>query len=108
MGALEDYISTRESAPIFITKTGKRMDQPAAWRLVRRLARNTGVDVGKLNPHSFRDSFVTAALDAGVSLRDVQDAAGYADPRTTRRYDQGSAQPRPCGHVRGHGVRHRG
>jgi integrase len=31
---------------------------------------------------------VTAALDAGVSLRDVQDAAGHADPRTTRRYDR--------------------
>jgi len=30
---------------------------------------------------------VTLALDAGVSLRDVQDAARHADPRTTRRYD---------------------
>jgi hypothetical protein len=28
------------------------------------------------------------SLDAGVSLRDVQDAAGHADPRTTRRYDR--------------------
>jgi hypothetical protein len=24
-----------------------------------------------------------------VPLRDVQDAAGHADPRTTRRYDRG-------------------
>jgi integrase/recombinase XerD len=31
---------------------------------------------------------VTNALDAGVSLRDVQDAAGHGDPRTTRRYDR--------------------
>ena len=35
-----------------------------------------------------RHAFVTLALDAGVSLRDVQDAAGHADPRTTRRYDR--------------------
>jgi integrase/recombinase XerD len=32
--------------------------------------------------------FITAALDAGVPLRDVQEAASYADPRTTIRYDR--------------------
>ncbi|HET6919080.1 MAG TPA: hypothetical protein VFI46_06395 [Jiangellaceae bacterium] len=31
----------------------------------------------------------TAALDAGVPLRDVQEAASHADPRTTMRYDRG-------------------
>ena len=29
-----------------------------------------------------------AALDAGVALRDVQEAASHADPRTTMRYDR--------------------
>jgi hypothetical protein len=27
-------------------------------------------------------------LDAGVPLRDVQEAASHADPRTTMRYDR--------------------
>ena len=31
---------------------------------------------------------VIAALDAGVPLRDVQEAASHADPRTTMRYDR--------------------
>ena len=31
---------------------------------------------------------VTAALNAGIPFRDVQDFAGHADPRTTRRYDR--------------------
>jgi integrase len=35
-----------------------------------------------------RHTFVTTMLDAGVSLRDVQDYARHADPRTTRRYDR--------------------
>ena len=32
--------------------------------------------------------FITAALDAGVPVRDVQEAASHADPRTTMRYDR--------------------
>jgi integrase len=36
-------------------------------------------------PHSLRHAAITAALDAGCSLRDVQDFARHADPRQTRR-----------------------
>ena len=32
--------------------------------------------------------FITAALDAGVPLRDVQEATSHADPRSTMRYDR--------------------
>lgn len=32
---------------------------------------------------------MTLSHEAGVPLEDVQDAAGHADPRTTRRYDRG-------------------
>jgi site-specific recombinase XerD len=87
--ALDAYLAGRESGPIFITKNGRRMDEPSAWRMVRRLARKAEIAAAeRINPHSLRHSFVTAALDAGVSLRDAQDAAGHADPRTTRRYDR--------------------
>ena len=43
-----------------------------------------------VNPHRLRHSFSmrTQFLDAGVPLRDVQDAASHADPRTTMRYDR--------------------
>ena len=42
-----------------------------------------------VGPHTLRHTFITAALDAGVPLRDVQEAASHADPRTTMRYDRG-------------------
>jgi integrase/recombinase XerD len=42
-----------------------------------------------------RHGFITAALDAGVPLRDVQEAASHADPRTTMRYDH--ARVSTCG-----------
>lgn len=85
--ALDAWISGRDVGPIFATRSGARMDRHAARKIVVRLGREAGI--GKaLHPHMLRHTFVTLALDAGVSLRDVQDAAGHADPRTTRRYDR--------------------
>lgn len=77
----------RTAGPLFATNSGRRMDRQAAGKIVSRLARAAGI-THRVSPHSLRHSFVTAALDAGATLRDVQDAAGHADPRTTRRYDR--------------------
>ena len=75
--------------PLLATATGGRLDQAALWRLVRRLARAAGIEHwAALSPHSVRHTAITLALDAGASLRDVQDFAGHRDPRTTRRYDR--------------------
>ncbi len=47
-----------------------------------------GIDpVERVSSHALRHAFITLALDAGASLRDVQDAAGHADPATTRAYE---------------------
>jgi integrase/recombinase XerD len=85
--AISAMLAGREEGPLFATSSGRSMDRHAAQKVVRRLARQAKVDK-RISPHSLRHAFVTAALDAGVSLRDVQDAAGHADPRTTRRYDR--------------------
>jgi len=58
-----------------------------AGRIVRRVARRVWI-AKPVGPHTLRHAFITAALDAGVSLRDVQEAALHADPRTTMRYDR--------------------
>jgi site-specific recombinase XerD len=43
---------------------------------------------GKVVTITLRHAFITAALDAGMPVRDVQEAASHADPRTTMRYDR--------------------
>lgn len=89
MRALEAYLDGRSNGPLFTTTTGRRLDRTSAYRIVRRLARRAEIPAAaSISPHSLRHSFATAALDAGVALRDVQDALGHADPRTTRRYDR--------------------
>jgi integrase/recombinase XerD len=66
---------------------GRRIDRHAAGRIVRRIARRAGI-AKRVGPHTLRHAFITAALDAGVPLRDVQEAASHADPRSTMRYDR--------------------
>ncbi len=41
----------------------------------------------EVSPHTLRHAFITA-VDAGVPLRDVQEAASHSDPRTTMRYNR--------------------
>jgi integrase/recombinase XerD len=101
--ALDEYLAARAEAtgartdaldgPLFATSgpgggTG-RLDEPAAFRLIRRLAQHAGLpSAQRLSPHSLRHAFATNAREIGVPLEDVQDAMGHADARTTRRYDR--------------------
>lgn len=86
---LEAAIGERVNGPIFVTSSGKALDRTAAWKLLRRLAADAGIQgASRLSPHSMRHTYATVALDAGVALRDVQDSMGHRDPRTTRLYDR--------------------
>jgi integrase len=86
--AIELYVGERSEGPVFVNREGtRRLDRHAATRIVKRLAKHAGIEK-RISPHSLRHSFITAALDAGVALRDVQEAASHADPRTTMRYDR--------------------
>jgi integrase/recombinase XerD len=85
--AIDLAIGERVEGPIFLGRDRRRLDRHAAWRIVRRLARKAGISK-PVGPHTLRHAFITAALDAGVPLRDVQETASHADPRTTMRYDR--------------------
>lgn len=99
--ALDAYLAARAGVgggtppgPLFATTgTGGRvgrLDEPATFRLVRRLAHAAGLPAAdRLSPHSLRHAFATNARELGIALEDVQDAMGHADARTTRRYDRG-------------------
>ena len=72
---------------MFLAADGRRLDRHGAGRIVRRVAREAGI-AKSVTPHTLRHAFITAALDAGVPLRDVQEAASHADPRPTMRSDR--------------------
>jgi site-specific recombinase XerD len=85
--AIDLAVGQRMEGPIFQTPDEQRLDRHGAARIVRRAARRAGISK-TVGPHTLRHAFITAALDAGVPLRDVQEAASHADPRTMMRYDR--------------------
>lgn len=85
--ALDAALGDRVEGPLFIDEHGERLSRHTAARVIARLGKACGL-VKQISPHSLRHTFVTLAFDAKVELRDIQDAAGHADPRTTRRYDR--------------------
>ena len=85
--AIDLAIGERSEGPVFVGPDGQRLDRHGAARIVQRVTRRAGI-TKPVGPHTLRHAFITAALDAGVPLRDVQEAASHADPRTTMRYDR--------------------
>src|ERR1039457_4666360 len=61
---------------------GRERDRRRITRLIATRTRPNTASADR------RHAFITAALDAGVPLRDVQEAASHADPRATMRYDR--------------------
>jgi integrase len=90
--AIDAYLHGRTSGPLFLgEQRGRgevgRLTTSGVTYILHRVAKKAGIDK-RLSPHSLRHGFVTLSLEAGAALTDVQDAAGHADPRTTRRYDR--------------------
>ena len=85
--AIDLAISERTGGPVFLAADGRRLDRHGAGRIVRKVACRAGITKA-VTPHTLRHAFITAALDAGIPLRDVQEAASHGDPRTTMRYDR--------------------
>jgi len=88
LDAIEAATGDRKRGPIALTRDGKAYSYPGAYDLVRRLAYRANLaQPESIRPHSLRHTFATMSLDAGVPLRDVQDAMSHSSADLTRRYD---------------------
>lgn len=75
----------RPEAAIFLSRTGRPLDRPNAWRRVKEAARRANLPPA-ISPHDLRHSFATHMLAGGADLRAVQEMLGHASIRTTEIY----------------------
>ncbi len=97
--AVRDHLGDRHRGPLLTSGPplegnldpseleARRLDRHDATRVVRRLARRAEIDK-RVTPQTLRATMIILSLDAGVSLKDVQESAGHVDLETTRRYDR--------------------
>lgn len=60
--------------------------------IIRKWAKQAGIDAPRLSGHSLRAGFVTTALLAGASYPQVQKQTGHRSIATVTRYDRGRTQ----------------
>jgi site-specific recombinase XerD len=88
--ALEQILDGRQEGPLLLGRDGQRLKVAAARRTVRRLCKAAGI-TKRITPHSFRHSYITAALDAGVPERDIMASTAHATLAMISYYDRNRA-----------------
>ena len=68
---------------IILNPRGKPMSRMGAWKIVQQ---HTAHLTKQVSPHTFRHSFATHCLEAGMDLRVLQELLGHADISTTQIY----------------------
>ncbi|MCQ2109583.1 MAG: tyrosine recombinase [Fibrobacter sp.] len=72
-----------ETDNVILNSRGKPMSRMGAWKIVQQ---HTLHLTKQVSPHTFRHSFATHCLEAGMDLRVLQELLGHADISTTQIY----------------------
>lgn len=68
---------------VILNTRGKKMSRMGAWKLIQTYTAHLAKHV---TPHTFRHSFATHCLEAGMDLRVLQELLGHANVTTTQIY----------------------
>lgn len=90
---LNDYITStrpvllkfKNNNLLFLNSRGDKLSRMGFWKILKAAVMNSGIKKD-ITPHTFRHSFATHLLEAGVNLRIVQVLLGHASLNTTQIY----------------------
>jgi integrase/recombinase XerD len=75
----------RKNDYIFLNNLGNKMSRMGFWKILQKAVLEAGLKKD-ITPHTFRHSFATHLLEAGVNLRIVQTLLGHSSLNTTQIY----------------------
>ncbi|MDD2228492.1 MAG: tyrosine recombinase [Candidatus Cloacimonetes bacterium] len=78
-------LKLKQSEHLFLNVRGAKMSRMGFWKILRLAVISAGIKKD-VTPHTFRHSFATHLLEAGVNLRIVQALLGHASINTTQIY----------------------
>ena len=79
------YLTKKSNDYLFLNKNGNKFHRFGLWKIIRQTILDQGINK-HVSPHTFRHSFATHLLKAGVNLRIVQELLGHASIKTTQVY----------------------
>jgi len=72
-------------APVFPSRSGQALDQPAVFRVIQAAAKRAGIPQG-VSPHWFRHAAASHALDNGAPISLVKEQLGHSSLEVTSVY----------------------
>ena len=91
---LKHYAQKRgiRTGMIFVTRSGRAMDQSNIWREMKRLGAQAGVSGQKIFPHNLRHLFARTYYNQEKDLSRLADILGHSSVNTTRIYTMESGR----------------
>lgn len=84
-------LSFKHSDIVFLNARGGKLSRVGFWKILQKAALEARLKQN-ITPHTFRHSFATHLLEAGVNLRIVQELLGHSSLNTTQIYTHVNAR----------------
>lgn len=97
--AIRLHLRGRTQGPLFISNYKNRLDRHAATRVVRRVAKKAGI-LQSVSPQVLTNTSVAMLLDAGMPMKELQDATGRRDLRFLSRFSRPSVDSVATGRLK--------